>query len=32
MQDVDNLIEQVHARGLKIIFDLVINHTSDLHP
>jgi glycosidase len=32
MQDVDTLIEQTHARGMKIIFDLVINHTSDLHP
>ncbi|KAK9235248.1 glycoside hydrolase [Lipomyces kononenkoae] len=32
MEDVDTLIEQIHSRGMKIIFDLVINHTSDIHP
>ena len=32
MKDVDNLITRTHALGMKIIFDLVINHTSDLHP
>lgn len=32
MTDVDTLIERTHALGMKIIFDLVINHTSDLHP
>ena len=26
------LIEAVHARGMKIVFDLVLNHTSDRHP
>jgi alpha-glucosidase len=32
MQDFDALIEAVHASGLKIILDLVPNHTSDRHP
>ncbi len=30
--DVDQLIEEVHARGMKILFDLVLNHTSVEHP
>lgn len=29
--DAEQLIKECHARGLKIIFDLVINHTSDQH-
>ncbi|CAF4047420.1 unnamed protein product, partial [Rotaria sordida] len=32
MEDVDELIKQVHARNMRIIFDLVLNHTSDEHP
>lgn len=32
MQDMDTLLEQVHKRGMKLILDLVINHTSDQHP
>lgn len=32
MQDVDELIADVHQRGMKIIFDGVFNHTSDQHP
>ena len=32
MQDFDLLIASVHARGLKLILDLVPNHTSDQHP
>ncbi|CAF1447577.1 unnamed protein product [Rotaria sordida] len=32
MEDVDELIKQVHARDMRIIFDLVLNHTSDEHP
>jgi alpha-glucosidase len=32
MEDFDALIEAVHGRGLKLILDLVPNHTSDRHP
>ncbi|MGB2078783.1 MAG: alpha-glucosidase, partial [Vibrio sp.] len=32
LEDVDRLIEQAHQRGIRIIMDLVINHTSDEHP
>jgi len=31
VQDMEVLIEQCHARGLRLILDLVINHTSDQH-
>ena len=32
MADFDRLLEEVHKRGMKLIADLVINHTSDEHP
>ncbi len=32
MDDMDTLIRGVHARGMRIIMDLVVNHTSDQHP
>ncbi|MFZ0578737.1 MAG: alpha-amylase family glycosyl hydrolase, partial [Psychrobacillus psychrotolerans] len=32
MDDFDELLEEIHARGMKLILDLVINHTSDEHP
>src|SRR3954469_11228888 len=32
MADFDELLEGVHQRGMKLILDLVINHTSDEHP
>lgn len=31
MQDFDQLLNAAHARGLKIVMDLVVNHTSDEH-
>lgn len=32
MEDFDQLLEEVHNRGMKVIMDLVINHTSADHP
>ncbi|SDP41641.1 oligo-1,6-glucosidase [Pedococcus dokdonensis] len=32
LADVDELVEQAHARGIRIVMDLVVNHTSDEHP
>jgi oligo-1,6-glucosidase len=32
LSDVDELIADVHGRGMRIIMDLVVNHTSDEHP
>lgn len=31
LSDMDNLIKQCHDLGIKLILDLVINHTSDQH-
>lgn len=31
MADFDKLLSEAHARGLKIVMDLVVNHTSDEH-
>ncbi len=32
LAEMDSLIAQAHARGLKLIMDYVPNHTSDQHP
>ncbi len=32
MADFDDLLSAVHERGMKLILDLVVNHTSDEHP
>lgn len=32
MEDFDLLLEESHRKGMKVILDLVINHTSDEHP
>ncbi len=31
MQDWEELLDQVHQRGMKLIMDLVVNHSSDEH-
>lgn len=31
MEDFDHLLAQAHERGIKIVMDLVVNHTSDEH-
>lgn len=31
MEDFDKLLQKVHEKGMKLIIDLVINHTSDEH-
>ncbi|KAB2492885.1 glycoside hydrolase family 13 protein [Priestia endophytica] len=32
LDNFDELLEAIHKRGMKLIMDLVINHTSDEHP
>ncbi|ARI75990.1 glycoside hydrolase family 13 protein [Halobacillus mangrovi] len=32
MEDFDRLLKEVHKRDMKLIIDLVLNHTSDEHP
>ncbi len=32
MDDFRNLLNQAHQRGIRVIIDLVLNHTSDQHP
>lgn len=31
VEDVEELAKQLHARGMKLMLDLVVNHTSDEH-
>lgn len=32
MADFDELLAAAHARGIRLVMDLVVNHTSDEHP
>jgi maltose alpha-D-glucosyltransferase/alpha-amylase len=32
LKDVETFLREAHARGLRVITELVINHTSDQHP
>jgi maltose alpha-D-glucosyltransferase/alpha-amylase len=32
LNDLHTLLERAHARGIRVIIDFVVNHTSDQHP
>ncbi len=32
LTDCRRLIDEIHARGMRVVFDMVLNHTSDQHP
>ncbi|MEJ5913927.1 glycoside hydrolase family 13 protein [Pseudokineococcus sp. 1T1Z-3] len=32
LADLDELTDALHARGMRLVMDLVVNHTSDEHP
>ncbi len=32
LDDMNELIEKAHENGIRIVMDMVMNHTSDLHP
>ena len=31
-EDVKRFVEEAHARGLRVVTELIVNHTSDQHP
>ena len=32
LEDFDGLVEMAHQRGIRVVLDMVLNHTSDQHP
>ncbi len=32
LEDFDTFVSEAHARGIRVVIDLVVNHTSDRHP
>ena len=32
LEEFDRLLGEIHARGMKLVMDLVVNHTSSAHP
>lgn len=32
MNDFDHMLKEIHSSGMKLMLDLVLNHTSDQHP
>ncbi|MEA2007597.1 MAG: alpha-amylase family glycosyl hydrolase [Chloroflexota bacterium] len=32
MEDLQNLLDEAHQRGIRVIIDMVLNHTSNRHP
>ncbi|HEX7472766.1 MAG TPA: alpha-amylase family glycosyl hydrolase, partial [Candidatus Limnocylindrales bacterium] len=32
LEDVDELVAAAHRRGIRLVMDMVVNHTSDQHP